>query len=1166
MQGTACPKCMREFTRLSTHYQWYPDHAPGYRVLGKEDSSTGEEGNLPAHSDWNSSLNKDSSQFPSNNEDSSQFPTNNGDEEPQTGGANDGLGAATQVVGSSFTYSMAEHSLRGTTCSPWDRSMAELYLAADRAGGHRFLVDQLLSIMKKEKIRRGFDPLHVAVTKRDAFLNRVMASPTVRKATVIPVQLDLGFSMDIYGFPVQQSIQDVLLGELYSKAGNICPTRSKDPWDDSPILVGPPTTIRHGKWFRRTHSKVYETIPTQERSLHIMDSLHIYTDRCAADGRQKNGLEPVTVSFGSLTIAARESNQAWVTLGFIPNMEEIQRRLRKARATSKKKAKISKGVTFRVYHQCLEALLQPVVDLQKSKPQMLHRRGQEVSRRTTHFKVAGVSCDGKAADYLAAKVMDKGPTTPRLSRRCLTNSCCSDVPEHKCCLLDGSWVDKIISGALGCTYRMDSANLEKWKDHLNTHPSLTTAGKRRDLIRMRKLREKILALVCRNVFGAHPVLNAFRHIDFGANPGGIHRALFADIMHSLEEGLVPRLLEVLYGGIPPSLEGDIDSLVEGMISMGNRSAESREYPRTNYNRGFSRLTLLTADERMGQLFVTAILLSTDKGREVLRPRFQKDFDENRTKARFGNPEEEEGMEDDHSEEEDEKVEDEDEGQKEEDNHDDCQKVLPTGPNPSLASEVLQKLDLSFLLQDIHPSLPQFHQNRLDDLIQKNIIDNHTNRTLGIRAATLPAGLADYERVDTAQRTPTYTEHDSDDESSSSDSSTSTHEEEREYPSFRIEESRKEFSIRLTMDQFRLLVELILSFHAFLKYGSDLLVTKEDWKRYQGHVSLIKSMVTKGIVRGEGTFEHRTQKFLELSHFVPDSKFFEPCEGGNTSRGERSLKGFKKMAATAQARDESTLVSQTANRISESMVLAQIQESTLALDGGIYNVVKKNPAFAVGTGTCFSVSRGTGARNISVVRTMSNGMMPHPEQVALEASLQKGIKNVFLPFFRLFPQTKQYHLYTEFRLRDGSQLGTLVRAHPDYNKEGEWRDYAWIEYEGEDRYPAKLLGFYRNPSSEEWMTLVQHCVPRNQRQMRRDSPLFRHYRLSAEIGSISVDSIHSGCLVLEYGVCGSTTTLETAPPSDCSLDILLVEERKTVWAQEFLKSPLILGEELGSLTY
>ncbi len=82
---------------------------------------------------------------------------------------------------------------------------------------------------------------------------------------------------------------------------------------------------------------------------------------------------------------------------------------------------------------------------------------------------------------------------------------------------------------------------------------------------------------------------------------------------------------------------DFDSLKD---KGSNRPGERPNYPRVNFTRGFCKPTMLSADERVGQLFIIALLLHTRQGIEGLQPRFVLNFDHNR-KKRKGSPEEEE---------------------------------------------------------------------------------------------------------------------------------------------------------------------------------------------------------------------------------------------------------------------------------------------------------------------------------------------------------------------------------------------------------------------------------------------------------------------------------------------------------------------------------------------
>jgi hypothetical protein len=122
-------------------------------------------------------------------------------------------------------------------------------------------------------------------------------------------------------------------------------------------------------------------------------------------------------------------------------------------------------------------------------------------------------------------------------------------------------------------------------------------------------------------------------VDFGSNDYGILRATVAGILHTVEEGLVNRLLSVLFDPtMPETMKASIDKLVEELFCMGrNWSGDERDrFPAVSFQKGYSSLTLLSANERLlGQLFVVAILLHTPEGRELFSPRFEYDFDEKR---------------------------------------------------------------------------------------------------------------------------------------------------------------------------------------------------------------------------------------------------------------------------------------------------------------------------------------------------------------------------------------------------------------------------------------------------------------------------------------------------------------------------------------------------------
>jgi hypothetical protein len=98
-------------------------------------------------------------------------------------------------------------------------------------------------------------------------------------------------------------------------------------------------------------------------------------------------------------------------------------------------------------------------------------------------------------------------------------------------------------------------------------------------------------------------------------------------MHAFEEGLVPYLLEVIIDPLPDSAKKLLDTLVETLFAKSsNRSTQRSLYPRISFSGGYSSLTQLSADEKVGKLFALAIVAETPVGRKILNQRCNPGFD------------------------------------------------------------------------------------------------------------------------------------------------------------------------------------------------------------------------------------------------------------------------------------------------------------------------------------------------------------------------------------------------------------------------------------------------------------------------------------------------------------------------------------------------------------
>ena len=64
--------------------------------------------------------------------------------------------------------------------------------------------------------------------------------------------------------------------------------------------------------------------------------------------------------------------------------------------------------------------------------------------------------------------------------------------------------------------------------------------------------------------GSHPLENAFHQMDTGAF-SSIHSATVADLMHTLEEGIIPIVIHCLIDPLTESKKKEVDDLVSKLL-------------------------------------------------------------------------------------------------------------------------------------------------------------------------------------------------------------------------------------------------------------------------------------------------------------------------------------------------------------------------------------------------------------------------------------------------------------------------------------------------------------------------------------------------------------------------------------------------------------------------
>ena len=91
----------------------------------------------------------------------------------------------------------------------------------------------------------------------------------------------------------------------------------------------------------------------------------------------------------------------------------------------------------------------------------------------------------------------------------------------------------------------------------------------------------------------------------------LHTATPPDIMHSLQHGLYMYVLAVFLSFFTDAAKAHLDSLIQRAAAQLRQTAR-RDYPRANFIKGFTNLTLIRASKRSGALFILCLILSQKK--------------------------------------------------------------------------------------------------------------------------------------------------------------------------------------------------------------------------------------------------------------------------------------------------------------------------------------------------------------------------------------------------------------------------------------------------------------------------------------------------------------------------------------------------------------------------
>ena len=120
----------------------------------------------------------------------------------------------------------------------------------------------------------------------------------------------------------------------------------------------------------------------------------------------------------------------------------------------------------------------------------------------------------------------------------------------------------------------------------------------------------------------HAVNNAFQDVVLADHVRGIFGATPVETMHAFRKGLIEHVTFLVLDNVPASRKAALDTLAV-QFHQRQRQTFRSTYPATDFSRGVTNLTKMTARELLGLVFLFVILCQYDKGWDILDHTFQR---------------------------------------------------------------------------------------------------------------------------------------------------------------------------------------------------------------------------------------------------------------------------------------------------------------------------------------------------------------------------------------------------------------------------------------------------------------------------------------------------------------------------------------------------------------
>jgi hypothetical protein len=321
----------------------------------------------------------------------------------------------------------------------------------------------------------------------------------------------------------------------------------------------------------------------------------MYIDKTGTDALQRHALEPLLFTTSVISWKRRQDIKSWRPLGFVPDL---------CGTSSATKQVESRGCSVRNYHKCLRTILESFVNAQKDGLVVELRLGNTVKLVRLRIPLAFIINDGKSGDAICGRYGQYA--TGRISRHCYTEVCDCDDGTHYCEYILHGDIKDMVSKA----HCMEDEADDSAEGAITNNNARRQAKSYLDEIKQ------------------HEVRNAFDDVCFGGDPRGIFGATPTDLMHAFQEGVLKYAMQIIFMEMSAKTKVSVDKLVDKLIRK-QKSSSRYLFPRCDFSKGYTNLTLLTASEWVGVSFTLLIILHLSEGRRIMSEYLMKDFNRKR---------------------------------------------------------------------------------------------------------------------------------------------------------------------------------------------------------------------------------------------------------------------------------------------------------------------------------------------------------------------------------------------------------------------------------------------------------------------------------------------------------------------------------------------------------